>query len=114
MISWIKDHLGCLLGLLVLIGLCIFLLYSWFDSRVTITYMLQEQKDQRREIEVLQSLLLQTGKRMSRSEIEQIVTKHFWKDYLIKKDEEDELSVDNVILKFEGASLVKVKSTNDD
>lgn len=110
MISWIKAHMGWLLGLLILFAICIFLLYSWFDSRVTITYMLQEQKDQRREIEVLQSLLLQTGKQMSRSEIEQVVAKHFGKDHLIKKEQEDELSVDSVILKFKGDSLVAVKS----
>ncbi|MFZ3138358.1 MAG: hypothetical protein WA126_13325 [Thermodesulfovibrionales bacterium] len=110
--AWIKAHIGWLSGLVILLLICLFFLYAWFDSRVTITYMLQEHEDRCREIEVLQSLLLETGKQMNRSEIEQIVTKRFGKDYLIKKDEEDELSVDNVILKFKGGSLIKVKSTN--
>jgi hypothetical protein len=113
MISWIKDHLGWFLGSLILLVICIFLLYSWIDSRVTIEYVLQEQKNQRREIEVLQSLLLETGRRMSRSEIEQLVTKRIGENR-IKKEAQDELSIDGgIILKFRGDSLVEVKSMNE-
>jgi hypothetical protein len=113
MIPWIKDHIGWLSGVLVLLAICIFLLYSWIDSRVTIEYMLQEQKDQRREIEVLQNLLLETGKRMSRSEIEQLVIKLMGKDH-IKEESHDELSVDGgILLKFKGDSLVEVKAMNE-
>ena len=113
MFLWFKGHMGWLLGLLILIGICVFLLYSWIDTLVSLDYARQEQKYQREEIEVLQSLLLETGKRMSRSEIEQLVTKHFGKDHLIKKDEEDELSIDNVILKFKDNSLIEVKSPDE-
>ncbi|MEW6110400.1 MAG: hypothetical protein AB1632_14725 [Nitrospirota bacterium] len=109
MIAWIRKHLGWIAAI-ILGGLCIFFIDAWIDSRITITYMDQEHKDRCREIKVLQSLLLEAGKQMNRSEIEQIVTKRFGKDYLIKKDEEDELSVDNVVLKFKGDSLVAVKT----
>jgi len=113
MISWIRDHLGWLLGILFLLVACIFLLYSWIDSRVTIEYVLQGQKNQRREIEVLQSLLLETSKRMSRSEIEQIVTNCIGKNRM-KKESQDELSIEGgIILKFRGDSLVEVKSMNE-
>lgn len=112
MIAWIKAHIGWLSVLMILLAINLFLLYSWFDSRVTITYMDQEHQDRCGEIEVLQRLLLATGTRMDRSEIEQVVTKHFGKVYLIKKDEEDELSINNVILRFKGDSLIKVQSTN--
>ncbi len=110
MISWIKAHTGWLSGLVILLVICLFFLYAWFDSRVTITYMLQEHQDQRREIEALQKLLLETGKRMSRSEIEQLIIKHMGKDH-IKEESRDELSVDGGILFiFKGDSLVSVKS----
>jgi len=113
MVSWIKGHMGWLLGLLILIVLCVFLLYSWIDTLVSLDHAHQGQKYQRRQIEVLERLVLETGKRMSRSEIKQVVTQHFRKDYLIKEDAEDEISVDNIILKFRGDSLVEVKSLND-
>ncbi len=112
MILWIRKHLGWIVAV-IFGGLCIFFINAWIDSRITIEYMLQEQKYQRQEIEVLQRLFIEIGKRMSRFEIEQTVTKHFGKDYLIKKEEQDELSIDNVILKFKGDSLVEVKSTNE-
>lgn len=109
MFSWVKAHIGWILGVFTLIALCVFLLYSWVDTLVSLGYARQEQKSQHEEVVILQRLLLETGKRMRRSEIEQVITKGFGKDYLIKKDEEDELSVDNVILKFEGDTLVEVK-----
>jgi len=114
MIAWLKAHMGWFLGLLILIVICIFLLYSWIDSLVSLDYSRQSEKDQHREREVLQSLLLETGKRMSRSEIEQLVTEHFAKDHLIKKEEQDELSIDNITLKFRGDSLVEVSSLLDE
>ena len=110
---WVKGHLGWLLGLLILIIICIFLLYSWINALVSLDHARQEQKYQRKEIEVLESLFLEAGKRMSRTEIKEVVTKRFGKDHLIKEEEPDELSVDNVILKFRGDSLVEVKSLND-
>jgi hypothetical protein len=105
--------MGWLLGILIVVAICVFLVYSWIDSRVSLDYARQELKYQRREIEVLQSLLLETGRRMSRAEIEQLVTKHLEKDHLIKRDEPDELSINNIILKFKGDSLVDVKSLSE-
>jgi hypothetical protein len=84
MILWIKAHIGWLSVLFILLIICTFLLYSWLDARITIEYVLQEQKDQLKEIEVLQSLLLETGKRMSRSEIEQLVAEHIGKEHMKK------------------------------
>ena len=113
MLLWVRGHMGWILGFLILIVICVFLLYSWINSRVSLDYARQEQKYQREEIAVLQNLLLETGKRMSRSEIKEMVSKRLGKDHLIKEDEKDELSVDNVILKFRGDSLIEVKSLND-
>lgn len=113
MLSWIKEHIGRLLGTLILIVLSIFLLYSWIDTLVSLDYSRQEQIYQRREIEVLQSLLLEAGKRMSRSEIEQLVAKRLGRDH-IEKEGQDSLSIDGgIILKFKGDSLVEVKSLNE-
>ncbi|GAB4484066.1 MAG: hypothetical protein OHK006_07350 [Thermodesulfovibrionales bacterium] len=50
---------------------------------------------------------------MNRSEIEQLITKRFEKDHLIRKDGQDEISIDNIVLKFKGDSLVEVKSLNE-
>jgi len=111
MLSWIKEHMVLVLGFLVVI--CIFLLYSWIDSRVSLDYARQEQKVQRKEIDSLQRLLLEAGKQMSRTEIEQLVTKLFGKDY-IKKEGQDELVLEGgIVLKFKGNVLLGVSSLND-
>jgi hypothetical protein len=108
-----KANIDWLLGFLLLSFICVFLFYSWIDARVTSTYLLQEQKDQRREIEVLQSLLLEIGKQANRFEIEQIVLKRLGKDR-VKKERQDELSLDGgVVLRFKGDSLVEVKSISE-
>ncbi len=112
MILWIRRHLGWIIA--VILGvLCIFFINAWIDARITIDHAWRVVDWERSDKKILYTLLQETGKRMNRSEIEQIVTKHFGKDYLIKKEEPDELSIDNVILKFKGDSLVEIKSMND-
>jgi hypothetical protein len=110
MLSWIKRHWGCISAILILILICAFLFHSWLDAIVSLDYAYRENEFQGEEIAVLQMLLLETGKRMNRSEMTQLVTEHFSKGHLIKEEEHDELSVDSVVLKFSGNSLVKVKS----
>ncbi len=113
MFFWIKERIGWVSGLLILIGICTFLLYSWIDVLVSLDYARQQNKYQKREIKLHKSLLLETGKRMSRSEIKRVVTQCFGKDHIIKENGPDELSVDNIVLKFSGDSLVEVKSLGE-
>ncbi len=107
MIAWIKNHLN-VLAIGILIVVCIFLLYAWIDARVTIDHAWRVIDWERNDKEVLRALFQETGKHMSRSELKQLVTKHFGKDHLIKEDTQDKLSVDNIILKFDDESLSKV------
>lgn len=108
MISWMKIHLGWLVaGILGMF--CIFFINAWIDARITITYTLSELDQQKKMTKTLRDLLQETGKQMSRTEIKQLVVKRFGKDHLIKEDVKDELSVDNIIIKFKGDALYEIK-----
>lgn len=95
-----------IIGALAII--CVFLLYAWIDARVTIDHAWRVVDWERKDKEVLRALFREAGRHMNRSELKQLITKHFGKDHLIKEDARDELSVDNIILKFDGESLSKV------
>lgn len=111
MTLWIKKYSSGI-AIASLIIFCMLIIYSWIDTLVSLSYARQELADRHREIEVFQSLLLETSKRMSRSEIEQMATKRFGKNYIVKKDEQNELSIDSIILKFQDDVLVEVKLMN--
>lgn len=113
MIQWIKSHLSWLI-IGVLASICLFLFYAWIDARVTIDHAWRVVDWERRDKVVLRALFQETGKRMSRSELKQLVTKHLGKGHLIKEDARDELSVDNIILKFDGESLSEVKFIDEE
>jgi len=108
--AWLKRHLNWVLGLLLII--CIFLLYSWINALVSLDYARQEEKYQRENVQLLQSLLQETGKKMSQSEIRQLVKSRFGKEHIIK-EQQNQISVDNIILKFNGNSLVEIKLLDD-
>ena len=113
MIVWIKGHLSWLvIGVLIII--CMFLLYAWIDARVTIDHAWRVVDWERNDKKVLRDLLQETAKQMSRTEIKQLVIKRFGKDHLIKEDAKDELSVDNIIIKFHGDSLSEIKFIDEE
>jgi hypothetical protein len=110
MYIWIKEHMMWILGFLIVA--CIILIYLWVDSRVSLDYARQEQKYQHRQLKILQSLLQETGKRLNRSEIKHVVIMNFGKDFVIKEDSE-QISVDDIIFKFNGDTLIQVKLLNE-
>ncbi|MCI0330405.1 MAG: hypothetical protein L0196_05555 [candidate division Zixibacteria bacterium] len=114
MFFWLKGKTGWLIALFILIVICIFLFYSLIDQSVSLDYAHQDQIYKSQEIKVLRSLLLETGKGMSRSDIEALVTRKIGKDK-VKKEEQDELWIEGgIVLKFKGDSLVEVRSLNED
>lgn len=113
MFAWIKGYISWLIiGILTV--LCLFLIYAWIDARVTIDHAWRVVDWERNDKEVLRTLFQETGKHMSRTELKQLVIKHFGKDHLIKEDARDELSVDNIILKFDGETLTEVRFPDEE
>ncbi|MBU2591063.1 MAG: hypothetical protein ABIJ24_06545 [Nitrospinota bacterium] len=108
MLSWIKKNMEWTLGLLVVIS--VLLLSALINSGISNEIALKEQRAQRREIAVLQNLLLESSKKMRRSEIEQIIETRFGEGYFKKENQDELLLYGDIILKFEGNSLVEVKS----
>jgi len=111
--SWMRANGGWLVATSFLCVICGCLVYILIDKSVTINYAWQEQKYQQEQIAVLQQLLLETSRKMKRSEIKRIIMERFGKNHLIKEDVPNKISVDNVILEFKGDSLVGVKSPAD-
>jgi hypothetical protein len=112
MLSWIKRHWGWISAISILIIVSAFFFHSWLDAIVSLDYARQEAEYQRKEIGVLQSLLLETGKRMNRSELKHLVVERVGKSY-VKEEGDQLLLVGDVVLEFSGDSLVKVKSLNE-
>jgi len=110
MLSWIKEHMAWTLGLFVVISAL--LLSVVINSAITIEQSLKEQRAQQEKIAVLQTLLLESSKKMSRPEIEQIVVKRFGEGYYKKEKEDELLLYGDIVLKFEGDSLVAIKSVD--
>ena len=111
--SWISRCKGWIVGLAVLAVACGFFLFSWIDALVTADYASQTIKYQREQIEVLRSLALETGKRMKRSEIRELVMRRFKAKHLIKEQKQNELSIDSVVLEFRGDLLVEITVQGD-
>lgn len=112
MISWIKGHISWLIvGILTILSA--FLLYAWIDARVTIDHAWRVIDWERNDKKVLRDLLQETAKQMSRTEIKQLVATRFGKDHLIKEDEKDELSVDNIIIKFKADAFYEIKLSDE-
>jgi hypothetical protein len=114
MASWFKRH-WARTGLLALLAICGFLLYSWIDTTTSLDYAIQEQKSLREDINILQSLLKDTGKQMSRSEIELLVKNEYKQGHIVKVTQ-NSILVDGVVLNFNGETLTEVhllESTGD-
>lgn len=114
MVSWVKRR-WAELGLLVLLAFCVVLFYSWIDTAISLDYAVQEQKFLREDMATLQSLLKDTCKQTSRSEIEQLV-QHKYKQGHIVKVTQNSIQVDGVVLDFNGETLTEVnllESTGD-
>ncbi len=107
MVLWLKSHLAWIIVAVLTIG-CVFLAYSWIDTLVTLDYARQGQEDQRRKINLLQGLLRETSRHLTRPEFADLVKKKFQKDHIIKEDS-DRLQVDNIVFKFKGESLAEIE-----
>jgi len=72
-------------------------------------YIGQESRHLSKQQYIIKSLVQDTALKMSRTEIKKIIGENFSTDYIIKEDK-TEISVDQVVFKFDGEKLVKVQS----
>ena len=113
MISWIKGHISWLaVGILII--LCMFLLYAWIDARVTVDHAWRVVDWERNDKKALRALLQETGKHMHRNELTRFVKEHFKGELDVIKEEGDQLSLNGIILKFDGEFLSKVMFINEE
>jgi|AMWB02.1.fsa_nt_gi Na+-transporting NADH:ubiquinone oxidoreductase subunit NqrC len=114
MILWIKGHLTWIV-IVVLIVSCGIFLFSWVDALVTIDNVSSERERQRGMANVLRSLLQETGKDTSRTEITKFVREHYSDNTMhVIKEENNRLSVDGIILIFNGQNISEVKFIDEE
>jgi hypothetical protein len=85
--------------------------YYCYDRIVSLDYCRGENVDLRRQQDLLMSLLLRTGRPLNRAQWSEMLKADFSNDHLVK-EYPNELSVDNVLLKFKGNDLIEIKSAN--
>lgn len=114
MIAWGKKY-KCSITISALLIVCTFLGYSWVNALVTVDHAWKEAEWRGKKIEVLKDLLQETGKHTTRRDLLQFINMRF-KDkskHLVKEDK-DSITVDDVIIKFNGESFSGVKFINEE
>lgn len=87
--------------------------YIAFSSAISLDYARKEQEHLRQREYVLQSLLLETSNHMSRNQLVALVKENFGTDHIVK-EENNQITIDNTVLKFEGERVKSISSINDD
>lgn len=90
----------------------IFLGYVSFNASVSLAYARQQQRDEQEQRKVLQDLLFQVGNGLSQEQVIQLIRKNFSAGHIIK-EEDNQISVDGVVLKFNDKKLAAVSSLNE-
>lgn len=104
-----RLHHALLLVCALLLLACADLAYHLLDSSISLDYAREEARHKDEQIAVLSRLLEKAGGPLGRDGFERLLDRDFGSEYLIKK-EENEISVDQVTLRFDGNALVNVGS----
>lgn len=98
--------MACLLLTILLASIS----YYCFDRIIALDYCRGENSGMKRQQELLMSLLLRTGKPMTRKQWQTFLKNEFG-DHLIK-EVGNQVSVDNILLTFKDEELVEIKSSD--
>lgn len=104
-----RSHSALLIVCALLLLACADLAYRLLDTSISLDYAREEGRHNNGQIAVLSRLLEKAGGPLGRDGFERLLDRDFGSEYLIKK-EENEISVDQIILRFDGNALVSVGS----
>jgi hypothetical protein len=90
-----------------------FAMYGWLSVAVSLDHARQQQKMDRERSELLREFVVALDRGAKRSEITQFVKQNFGQGHVIK-EEQDDISVDGVVFRFDNTqSLSKVQFLDD-
>lgn len=87
--------------------------YVAFSSAISLDHARKEQEHQRQREHVLQALLLKTSSYISRNQLVALVKENFGTDHIVK-EEHNQITIDDTVLKFEGDRVKSISSINDE
>jgi hypothetical protein len=104
-----KPGTACFIAIALLATTVLYFAVAWFDSTTELSDARQEQKYEKDRENILKTLLLIAGNRLTRQELCRLVRTNLGTGHVIREDS-DTLTVDGVILKFNGNTLTDVSN----
>ena len=90
-----------------------FAIYGWLNVAVSLDHARQQQKVERARSVLLREFVVALDRGAKRSEITQFVKQNFGHGHIIK-EEQDDISVDGIVFRFDNTqSLSKVQFLDD-
>ena len=86
--------------------------YTSFSGAVSLDQARKQQNLERHRERLLESLLLKVAGNLSRKEVVSLVNGNFGDGHIIKEDK-DQITVDDVIFRFDGDTLISVSSLDE-
>lgn len=86
--------------------------YGMIDSSVSLDYVRQQQQSEKKRSHLLSELLHKTSARLGRSELMDLIKRDFGNEHIIK-EEKDRVLVDDVVIRFEGQTVIGVTTLDD-
>jgi hypothetical protein len=106
-----KTYLKAALIVMALIAE-VFLIYGWMSNSVSLDHARQQQQIEKKRSHLLSVLLHKTSARLGRSELINLIERDFGNERIIK-EEKDRVLVDDVVIRFEGQTVIGVTTLDD-